>query len=398
MRARLSSPRSRVGALASRLLAPRLLTSRLLAPRVLAAALGAAIAFGPSPAAAVADAGFVFFDPAARAAELARPDHAAARAACLAIPIDRRWDDIDPVAGLEPTEGYGSDGSAAPFAWAVMVLSGRALAGDGDATFVLKTLLGRWAAADALAGTTEVADAHYALKRVLLPTVVAYSIVRPAMDARDRTLVERWLGPLVGRVDKRFDGDVDHNNHRTLADSVLMAWGALVGDGALYAKGIQGFRATLAEARPDGSLPLEARRGARALWYTRHALASLTVMAEIARAHGDDLYDTVAEDRSFDLLLSFLTTGLESPILVQAYAPANHIPGPSEDYRNQDLGFLERRGNGRHYMAFAEAVARLPQTTAPRRLLAARLAGLYSERPLIDDYVGGNATCFFADE
>ena len=34
--------------------------------------------------------------------------------------------------------------------------------------------------------------------------------------------------------------------------------------------------------RPDGSLPLETRRGARALWYQRHAIASLVVIAEIA--------------------------------------------------------------------------------------------------------------------
>ena len=102
---------------------------------------GLAVAGGPTPAAAVADAGIVYFDPATRQAQLARPDHAVARAACLAIPSDPDWIALPPLAALEETEGYGTDNRAAPFAWAVMVLGGRALAADGDAARTLKTLL-----------------------------------------------------------------------------------------------------------------------------------------------------------------------------------------------------------------------------------------------------------------
>lgn len=365
----------------------------------LAAAIAAAAPFAAAtPAAAVADAGSVFFAPATRTAVLDRPDHAIAKAACLAIPRDPSWVGIDPLPALVATEGYGSDNRSAPFAWAVMVLGGRTLAGDDEAFIDLKTLLGRWAAASALGATEVNHDTYYALKRTLLPTIVSYSIIRDRLPAADRTLIDRWLGDLATRVDQTFDGEVDHNNHRYLADSVLMAWGALSGDDALYQKGIDRFGEALGGARDDGSLPLEARRGARALWYTRHALTSLTVMAEIAKAHGGDLYGESVEGKSFDLLLSFLTNGLEVPTLVMAYAPANYIPGPSTDFREQDLGFLMRRSNGRHYMAFAEALVAEPPATAPRRLLAARFAGgLTAERPLIDEYAGGNATCFFAD-
>ena len=372
-------------------------------PLALAAAglLGGLIAAGlPAPATAVPDAGTVYFDPATRQAQLARPDHAVARAACLAIPIDPDWIALPPLAALEETEGYGTDNRAAPFAWAVMVLGGRALAADGEAARTLKTLLTRWAAAGAFNGSVESHDTYYALKRILLPTIVSYAIIRDSVDPADRTLIERWLGPLVQRIDHTFDGDVDVNNHRYLADSVLMAWGALTNDDALYGKGIARFDIALSQARDDGSLPLEARRGARALWYTRHALTSLVVMAEIARAHGDDLYGRHTDaGRSFDLLLSFLTTGLESPSLVNSYAPANYVPGPSTDFRRQDLGFLTRRSNGRNYMAFAEALQRQAPSTAPRILLDGRFeAGIAAERPLIDEYVGGNATCFFAEE
>ena len=65
------------------------------------------------------------------------------------------------------------------------------------------------------------------------------------------------------------------NNHRYLSDSVDMAWGALRGDDALFRQGIASFLLALAQMRADGSLPLETARGARALWYQRHAIASL---------------------------------------------------------------------------------------------------------------------------
>ena len=367
-------------------------------PRLAAAAVLAAVVTS-TPAAAVSPPGIVYFDPAVRAAELGRPDRAAAREACLAIARDPAWADLPPLPALEPTDGYGSDNRSAPFSWAVMVLGGRALAGDEASRADLVRLLTRWAEADALAATPVSHDPDYALKRTLLPTIVAYAVVRPGLGDAERSRIDDWLADLVPRVDKTFDGDVDRNNHRYLADSVLMAWGALTGDDALYRQGIERYRAALADARDDGSLPLEARRGARALWYTRHALTSLVVMAEIARAHGDDLYGASVEGRGFDLVLSFLTNGVASPALTATYAAANVIPGPSDDFETQDLGFLAERAHGRNYMAFVEAVRLLPPRTAPRRLIALRFdTRTAAERPLIDEYVGGNATCFWAQE
>ncbi len=365
--------------------------------RIAAVALAAIVA--AAPAAAVSPPGIVYFDPAVRTAELARPDRAVAREACLAVARDPAWADLPPLAALEPTDGYGSDNRSAPFSWAVMVLGGRALAGDEASAADLVRLLTRWAEAGALAATPVSHDPYYALKRTLLPTIVAYAVVRPGLGEAERTRIDDWLANLVPRVDQTFDGDVDHNNHRYLADSVLMAWGALTGDDALYRQGIDRYRSALADARDDGSLPLEARRGARALWYTRHALTSLVAMAEIARAHGDDLYGASVEGRGFDLVLSFLTNGLVSPALTATYAAANVIPGPNDDSHIQDLGFLAERAHGRNYMAFVEAVRLLPPRTAPRRLIAIRFdTRTAAERPLIDEYVGGNATCFWAQE
>jgi poly(beta-D-mannuronate) lyase len=260
----------------------------------------------------------------------------------------------------------------------------------------LKSILLRWARADAFGKTSETHDTYYALKRIMLPVAVAYSILRPSLTAEEDRSLAAWIDPLIRRVDKLFDGDVDFNNHRDLADSVLMVWGAISGDDRLYQKGIDRYAQVLSSARIDGSLPLETRRGSRALWYMRQTLTSMVVMAEVAKGRSTDLYTLADRDVSVWTLFSFLFGGIDNPVLVDAYAAQNYIPGPQPDYRKQDLGFLDRRSNGRHYLANLEAIARpQPGDFDSRRIASAFLEYAADERPLIDEYVGGNATCFW---
>ena len=336
------------------------------------------------------------FDVELRRAALAQPAFTSVRAACLAIPRDPAWSSLKPVESMKATEGYGTDGAANSYAWAVMVLTGRTLAGDAVSETSLRDLLLAWAKAKAFANTEVEHDAYYALKRVLLPTVVAYSVLERGLDEGQKRELSEWIDPLVRRIDRNFDGVVDRNNHRYLADSLLMAWGAVVKDEALYAKGHDRYRAILAEARPDGSLALETRRGARALWYMRQSLASLTVMAEVAATRGTDLYDLRAGEVNFDRIMSYLLNGIAEPNVVMAYASENYIPGGETDARRQDLGFMVKRNHGRHYMAWAEPlIARDRAGLATKRLKALFVRNIRSDRPLIDEFVGGNATCFW---
>jgi poly(beta-D-mannuronate) lyase len=342
--------------------------------------------------------GVVYFDVAERRAALASEPYAAVRAACLAPNLDEAREPLEPVGGLTATEGYGTDNRAERFAWAMMVLSGHVLGGDTEAEPLLREHLRAWAAAGALTQTEAVHDAYFALKRVLLPTIVAYATVRAEWPAEERRPVEAWLDDLVRRVDKTFDGTVDHNNHRYLADSVLMAWGALMGDTALYQKGPRRFREALEQARADGSLPLETRRGARAAWYMRQSLANLVAMAEMAARQGDELYPMLVDGVSLRHLVGYFLNSVTLPEYGRRYAAENHIPGPGSDYLRPDFGFLEQRGHGRHYMAWAEAyLVHDPQSTAGQRLRALMTRSAFPERPLLDDFIGGNATCFWGE-
>lgn len=336
------------------------------------------------------------FDVEQRRNALMQPALANIRAACLAVPRDASWNSLKPIAGLKATEGYGTDGNANDYAWAVMVLTGRALAGDMVSEAALRDLFLTWSRANAFARTALENDAYYALKRVLLPTVVGYSVIQRSLDDGQKRSVGGWIDSLVRKVDYNFDGSVDHNNHRYLTDSVLMAWGAVTGDEALYAKGFERYGIILSEARADGSLPLETRRGARALWYMRQSLSSMTVMAEIAATRGTDLYGRNAGGVTFDRILSYTLNGITEPSVVLAYASENYIPGGEADFRKPDLGFLVKRSHGRHYMAWAEAVIARDRTgLAARRLKTLFARSLKNDRPLIDEFAGGNATCIW---
>jgi len=336
------------------------------------------------------------FDVEQRRIALTQPALANIRAACLAVPRDAAWNALKPIAGLKATEGYGTDGNANDYAWAVMVLTGRALAGDTASETALRDLFLGWSRANAFAQTEVESDAYYALKRVLLPTVVGYSVIQRALDDEQKRIIGGWIDSLVRKVDYSFDGSVDRNNHRYLTDSVLMAWGAVTGDDALYAKGVERYRAILSDARADGSLPLETRRGARALWYMRQSLSSMTVMAETAATRGADLYSQNEGGATFDRILSYMLNGIAEPYVALAYASENYIPGDESDFRKPDLGFLVKRSQGRHYMAWTEAViARDRAGLATRRLKALFAKSLKNDRPLIDEFAGGNATCFW---
>ena len=148
---------------------------------------------------------------------------------------------------------------------------------------------------------------------------------------------------------------------------------------------------------PDGSLPLETARGARALWYQRHAIASLVAIAEMAAVQGYDLYAISLDGRSLHQAIDFLARALADPSLVLPYAHANHQPGQYANYLVQDLSFMARRGHERHYMAWLEPYrARFPERAATRSLV--QLLGEFDPqpRPMVDEFSGGNMSCFFA--
>ncbi|MBV8168391.1 MAG: alginate lyase family protein, partial [Alphaproteobacteria bacterium] len=299
-----------------------------------------------------------------------------------------------------PVTASGADPAAQPFTLVAMSGAAAALAGDVAAGTAAVATIARWAKADALSDLVEVgpdrnnANTIYSLKRVLLGLIPAWAVLRartppePALGAA----IEAWLdrrvsdadqptGPASGRATEVTQGN--RNHQRLMREAVVMAYGALIGDADKFRRGGQAFLGALREMRPDGSLPLETARGARALWYQRHAVASLVFIAELARAQGYDLYGADLEGRKLARGVDFLLTEISEPRRLASYAP-----------ERQDLGFLDTRPSGRNLMAWLEAWHRRspPGALATGDLVATQLA----RRPLIDEISGGNLTCFFA--
>jgi poly(beta-D-mannuronate) lyase len=276
---------------------------------------------------------------------------------------------------------------------------------DAAAAEAVVSNLSRWAEGDALGRFKEdpAPSMYYNLDRTLLPVIVAFSLVRdhPGMATRDRERIEAWLDGLVWRRGPGRERDPDvtssQNNHRYLSDSVTMAWGILRGDDEGFRAGIERYLAALGQMRPDGSMPLETARGARALSYQRHAIASLVAIAEMAATQGYDLYGIEGEEgQSLHRAITFLLDGIDQTSLVWSYAEANDNPRAYRNYMVQDLSFMTRRGHGRHYMAWTEAyLARFPDGALAPRLTRALDEFGPAEPPLIDDYSGGNMSCFF---
>ena len=343
--------------------------------------------------------GVVLFEPLARYAQL-QADGAAA-ITFLCGPPEDEWQSFKAV--TRPKAPKSAKGrSAEPFAMEVMRATAWAVAThDREAVRAVVRVMNRWASGKALTKVDETANELYAVNRTVLPVIVSWAALKndPEMDREKAGRIERWLGDLM-RMRRQMAPSADRttarNNHHYLNASVDMAWGALVGNQEGFDQGVAAYMDALRAMRPDGSLPLETERGARALWYQRHAIASLVTIAEIAAVQGVDLYGRKVDGRSLHTAIRFLIDAIHDPQRVLAYASANVRPGPSANWTEQDLSFLVTRGHGRHYMAWVEPYrARFPGRSEAQGLTTLLAATDPTYQPAIDDYSGGNMSCFF---
>lgn len=312
--------------------------------------------------------------------------------------------DPEPIIAVHGPAHRGTDRSIEPFALVLMqaAASWRGQRDDAAATRAVGELL-RWSRSGALREIVEVGDARtntnsiYSLRRALIAILGAWTDLRTAPAAQAHAEeIERWLGHLIAAQDvetgsekHRAKGEAmsNYNNHALLRATIAAQWAALTGQRAFADNAARVARSAIAGMRDDGSLPLETARGPRALWYQRHSLASLVYIAELLRPFGYDLWQPRADGADLHRAVAFLLDAIDRPARLTAYTGR-------DDADRQDLGFLELRGNGRHYMAWAELYrARFPGRGEANRLLA--LLPRRGDRgwPMLDDYAGGNATC-----
>ncbi len=323
--------------------------------------------------------------------------------------------------------GYGYDMRTVPIKTFFAAMSAEYYGmGNEQAVEDMRSVLINWAKADALKLANRTANTVFSLKRALVPLLTAWSIIgdHPRISTADKRRIEAWLDKLVQSVDiynspggnygksgsdiacvsvtrmgnSRLPGN-NCQNHRYLRDIVNMQWGIITDDHNRFQKGIERYIIALYQMRPDGSLPLETCRGARAVHYTGHAVAELIFMAEMAKLQGYDLYGLEVEGVSLHTAVKFLIDAIERPEIVFKYARANFNPGPSSNYKEQDFFFLMMLDYGHNYMAWVEPyLSGFPETINSKRIRLLRKGSILKYRPLIHEFSGGNATCFYSND
>ena len=199
------------------------------------------------------------------------------------------------------------------------------------------------------------------------------------------------------------------HNHAVQSSIVAMSYGAWANKPKYFKTGIDQWFITLKSMREDGSLPIETRRGARALFYHGRTIAGMLQLAERATAQGIDLYDRApSPKKSIHNAVAFFIDSIEQPDLVLKYARTNFVPGPSKNWKFQDLGgsgslgstmgwiapYLNRfpnHPNSRRLMAY-----KLDEESQPRSYLTGFMRTAVRVNGYSSQWIGVDARCFYA--
>ncbi|MEE1613514.1 alginate lyase family protein [Microvirga sp. CF3016] len=240
------------------------------------------------------------------------------------------------------------------------------------------TWLDHWASANAMTDLRS-RQAHFNLGQALGGFALAYLQIRnaPGLDGEQKKRVESWLKALGSQIVGAKDvgkGVSGRNNHRYWAGLSATAAGIASGDKRLTNWGIDSARIGLAQVTPEGTLPLEIKRGKRARDYHIFAAEPLVATAELARSQGVNLY--AEHGGALPRLVNRVVESLEDPAFFEKAAGMPQEPYPGDGaVPPHRIAWLEIH-ESRHPSPKVEAV-------------------LGPKRPVASSGIGGNTTLLF---
>jgi poly(beta-D-mannuronate) lyase len=190
-------------------------------------------------------------------------------------------------------------------------------AGKAADALCVATWLDHLAGTAALTGQMATNQATYVQGWLLGAFAIAWLKVRidPAIPGPQRGRVADWLGKLASSnlnyYASRAGKEDGRNNHRYWAGLAVVAAGIAGDREDLFNWGIASFRVGVSQVTPEGTLPLEMGRQARALHYHLFAAAPLVTIAELASANGIDLYHETGD--ALIRLVRRAVSGIEDP-------------------------------------------------------------------------------------
>jgi poly(beta-D-mannuronate) lyase len=168
--------------------------------------------------------------------------------------------------------------------------------------------LSAWARQNAMLGTMTTNQSYYTRKWALGGLALSYARLRPAAGEAERQAIDTWLKTLADATLVHADaGKGVRNNHYYWEGLAVAATGAVTGDERLLAWGRKVFDHAMSQVAPDGSLPLEMERAAKALHYHSFAVQPLVMLASILNVQSPKL----------DQLVRFTLQGIADPSAIE---------------------------------------------------------------------------------
>tara|TARA_B100000579_G_scaffold47032_1_gene32827 strand:- start:76 stop:729 length:654 start_codon:yes stop_codon:yes gene_type:complete len=154
------------------------------------------------------------------------------------------------------------------------------------------------------------------------------------------------------------------HNHALSSAVAHMELGILLSDNKLFRKAFKNYEAAIKYQRKDGSLPIEVRRGGRAMFYQGRAMTALAVIAIIAENQGYNIWDLDFKGKNYHNLVKFFIDFTENKEIVFKYSKENRSPGPAKNYKVQDL----KSNTGSHWGWLYAYASRFPDHENIKRL------------------------------
>lgn len=276
---------------------------------------------------------------------------------------------IEIIETLDAPKGYGLDDR---FDWVRRDFEKYSIpcsSGNMDSCKVVKKIILEWAKADApkrsksgdLWNDTLTMNLH-----INNPMMSGYSFARQLIKftPEEEKLIEEWFTRSVKRAEHLMYGDGKYNhktgasgvpysahNHALSSAIAHMQLGIILNDPKLFRKAFRNYENAIRYQRKDGSLPIEVRRGGRAMFYQGRAMNALAVIAIISEHQGYNIweYDHKGKGKNFHNLVKFFIDFTENNEIVFKYAGEQKAPGPAKDYKNQDLEIINSSNWGWFY-------------------------------------------------
>jgi poly(beta-D-mannuronate) lyase len=164
---------------------------------------------------------------------------------------------------------------------------------DRVAQCLLEWLLA-WARGGALLGKLETAGSQHYRKWTLAGLALAFLKIRdaPGLDPAAIAEVCGWFNALADAAEAYYAtwGPGAHNNHFYWLALAMAATAVAANDRPRLLRAFRIYEEAMDAITPEGALPLELQRKARALGYHVFSLVPLVMIAEIGAVNGHDLY------------------------------------------------------------------------------------------------------------